>query len=79
MVIKPNADKIDVSITVRNRRDNAYNTKVALSFTPNINYVKVEVRSLVLLCIVLVFFNFDVCDNVRFVFLSPAREELYSQ
>uniref|UniRef100_A0A3Q1IUR6 VWFA domain-containing protein n=1 Tax=Anabas testudineus TaxID=64144 RepID=A0A3Q1IUR6_ANATE len=33
---------IDVTITVRNSRDNAYNTKVTLNFTPNINYVKVE-------------------------------------
>uniref|UniRef100_A0A3Q1IQ21 VWFA domain-containing protein n=1 Tax=Anabas testudineus TaxID=64144 RepID=A0A3Q1IQ21_ANATE len=42
MVIKPNTNKIDVTITVRNSRDNAYNTKVTLNFTPNINYVKVE-------------------------------------
>uniref|UniRef100_A0A7N6FKN3 VWFA domain-containing protein n=1 Tax=Anabas testudineus TaxID=64144 RepID=A0A7N6FKN3_ANATE len=38
--------RIDVTITVRNSRDNAYNTKVTLNFTPNINYVKVEVRFL---------------------------------
>ncbi|XP_071321704.1 integrin alpha-1 isoform X2 [Trachinotus anak] len=42
MVIKSNKDKIDVNINVRNSKDNAYNTKVILSFTPNINYVKVE-------------------------------------
>ncbi|KAK2888159.1 integrin alpha-1 isoform X1 [Channa argus] len=42
MVIKPNSDKFDVNIKVKNRKDNAYNTKVTLSFTPNINYVKVE-------------------------------------
>uniref|UniRef100_A0A3Q3IMN1 VWFA domain-containing protein n=1 Tax=Monopterus albus TaxID=43700 RepID=A0A3Q3IMN1_MONAL len=42
MVIKANKDKIDVNINVRNSKDNAYNTKVVLSFTPNINYVKVE-------------------------------------
>uniref|UniRef100_A0A7N6A4J6 VWFA domain-containing protein n=1 Tax=Anabas testudineus TaxID=64144 RepID=A0A7N6A4J6_ANATE len=34
------ANSIDVTITVRNSRDNAYNTKVTLNFTPNINYVK---------------------------------------
>uniref|UniRef100_A0AAQ6A0T3 VWFA domain-containing protein n=1 Tax=Amphiprion ocellaris TaxID=80972 RepID=A0AAQ6A0T3_AMPOC len=34
--------KIDVNINVRNSKDNAYNTKVILSFSPNINYVKVE-------------------------------------
>ncbi|XP_069025985.1 integrin alpha-1 isoform X1 [Embiotoca jacksoni] len=43
MLIKVNEkDKIDVSINVRNSKDNAYNTKVIVSFTPNINYVKVE-------------------------------------
>ncbi|XP_044030086.1 integrin alpha-1 isoform X2 [Siniperca chuatsi] len=42
MMIKANKDKIDVNIIVRNSKDNAYNTKVILSFTPNINYVKVE-------------------------------------
>ncbi|KAM6902083.1 integrin alpha-1 [Xenentodon cancila] len=43
MVIKVNTnDKIDVNINIKNKRDNAYNTKVTLSFTPNINYVKVE-------------------------------------
>uniref|UniRef100_A0AAQ5YKR3 VWFA domain-containing protein n=1 Tax=Amphiprion ocellaris TaxID=80972 RepID=A0AAQ5YKR3_AMPOC len=41
--------KIDVNINVRNSKDNAYNTKVILSFSPNINYVKVEVRFLLLL------------------------------
>ncbi|XP_037608063.1 integrin alpha-1 isoform X2 [Sebastes umbrosus] len=42
MVIKTIKDKIDVNINVRNSKDNAYNTKVILSFTSNINYVKVE-------------------------------------
>lgn len=42
MMIKDNKDKIDVYINVRNSKDNAYNTRVILSFTPNINYVKVE-------------------------------------
>lgn len=42
MVIKTNNDRIDVNINVRNSKDNAYNTKVILSFTPNINYVKAE-------------------------------------
>ncbi|XP_061589692.1 integrin alpha-1 [Cololabis saira] len=43
MVIKVNTnDKIDVNINIKNKRDNAYNTKVTLTFTPNINYVKVE-------------------------------------
>ncbi|KAM4719693.1 integrin alpha-1 isoform 2-T2 [Anableps anableps] len=35
-------DKLDVNIDISNKKDNAYNTKVILSFTPNINYVKVE-------------------------------------
>ncbi|XP_068608932.1 integrin alpha-1 [Brachionichthys hirsutus] len=42
MTIKSSKDKMDVNINVRNSKDNAYNTKVVLSFTPNINYVKVE-------------------------------------
>ncbi|XP_034565030.1 integrin alpha-1 [Notolabrus celidotus] len=42
MTIKTIKDRIDVNIKVRNSKDNAYNTKVTLSFTPNINYVKVE-------------------------------------
>lgn len=44
MLIKSNNDKIDVNINVRNSKDNAYNTKVILSFTPNINFINVEVR-----------------------------------
>uniref|UniRef100_A0A671UNV5 Integrin, alpha 1 n=1 Tax=Sparus aurata TaxID=8175 RepID=A0A671UNV5_SPAAU len=42
MLIKSKNDKIDVNINIRNSKDNAYNTKVTLSFTPNINYKKVE-------------------------------------
>ncbi|XP_029940753.1 integrin alpha-1 isoform X1 [Salarias fasciatus] len=43
MLIKVNKkDKLDLNINVRNSKDNAYNTKVIVSFTPNINYVKVE-------------------------------------
>lgn len=42
MLIKANKEKIDVNIRVKNSKDNAYNTKVIVSFTPNINYVKVE-------------------------------------
>ncbi|XP_061656318.1 integrin alpha-1 isoform X2 [Phyllopteryx taeniolatus] len=42
LVIRAKKDKLDVNIRVRNSKDNAYNTKVVVSFTPNINYVKVE-------------------------------------
>ncbi|CAN9504539.1 unnamed protein product [Ophioblennius macclurei] len=43
MLIKVNKnDKLDMNINIRNSKDNAYNTKVIVSFTPNINYVKVE-------------------------------------
>uniref|UniRef100_A0A3Q2YE76 Integrin subunit alpha 1 n=1 Tax=Hippocampus comes TaxID=109280 RepID=A0A3Q2YE76_HIPCM len=42
LVIRAKKDKLDVNIRVRNSKDNAYNTKVVLSFTANINYVKVE-------------------------------------
>lgn len=49
LVIRAKKDKLDVNIRVRNSKDNAYNTKVVLSFTANINYVKVEVRSLLTL------------------------------
>ncbi|CAB1318099.1 unnamed protein product [Coregonus sp. 'balchen'] len=46
LVIKANKEKFHVLITTRNSKDNAYNTKVMLSFIENINYVKVEVRLL---------------------------------
>ncbi|KAM8872070.1 integrin alpha-1 [Synchiropus picturatus] len=42
MVIRANKEKIDVNIKVRNSQDNAYNTKVIVIFSPNVNYVKVE-------------------------------------
>uniref|UniRef100_A0A8C7YCG8 Integrin, alpha 1 n=1 Tax=Oryzias sinensis TaxID=183150 RepID=A0A8C7YCG8_9TELE len=41
MVVKGRA-KMDVQVTVKDKGDNAYNTKVLVTFTPNINYVKVE-------------------------------------
>lgn len=44
MLIRSTNDKIDVTIHVRNSKDNAYNTKVTLGFTPNINFINVEVR-----------------------------------
>lgn len=44
MIIRASKDKFDVNINIRNSKDNAYNTKIILSFTHNINYVKVEVR-----------------------------------
>lgn len=46
MLIKTIKDKIDVNINIRNSKDNAYNTRVILSFSPNINYMKAEVRRL---------------------------------
>ncbi|CAK6955866.1 integrin alpha-1 [Scomber scombrus] len=49
MVIKANKEKIDVNIRVKNSKDNAYNTKVIVSFTPNINYVTVEPKKYVTL------------------------------
>uniref|UniRef100_A0A6Q2XR40 VWFA domain-containing protein n=1 Tax=Esox lucius TaxID=8010 RepID=A0A6Q2XR40_ESOLU len=42
LVIKANKEKFHIVVTTRNRKDNAYNTKVMMSFTENINYVKVE-------------------------------------
>lgn len=42
MIIKANKERIDVKISIKNTRDNAYNTKLVSSFTPNINYAKVE-------------------------------------
>uniref|UniRef100_A0A8C8K3K1 VWFA domain-containing protein n=1 Tax=Oncorhynchus tshawytscha TaxID=74940 RepID=A0A8C8K3K1_ONCTS len=57
LVIKANKEKFHVLITTRNSKDNAYNTKVMLSFTENINYVKVEVR---FLAVFITLFNQDV-------------------
>ena len=45
MVIKTYKEKITVSVEVKNSKDNAYNTKVIVDFSQNINYVKVEVRT----------------------------------
>ncbi|XP_062268869.1 integrin alpha-1 [Platichthys flesus] len=42
MVIRSRTDRFEVNIKIRNSKDNAYNTKVALSFTPNIHFMKVE-------------------------------------
>ncbi|KAK7896496.1 hypothetical protein WMY93_021821 [Mugilogobius chulae] len=42
MIIKANKEKIDVKVNIKNTKDNAYNTKLIVSFTPNINFVKVE-------------------------------------
>ncbi|XP_024155499.1 integrin alpha-1 [Oryzias melastigma] len=41
-VVVKDGVKMFVHVTVKNKGDNAYNTKVLVSFTPNINYVKVE-------------------------------------
>lgn len=40
---------IYLNITVKNLKDKAYNTNVKISFTQNINFVNVEVRTLSLL------------------------------
>ncbi|XP_043106247.1 integrin alpha-1 isoform X2 [Puntigrus tetrazona] len=42
LLIKSNQEKFYVNIDVHNSGDNAYNSKVTLSHTENINYVKVE-------------------------------------
>ncbi|XP_030624743.1 LOW QUALITY PROTEIN: integrin alpha-1 [Chanos chanos] len=42
LTIRSSQDKFHVQISVRNSRDNAYNTKVTLSYTENVNFVKIE-------------------------------------
>ncbi|XP_041826370.1 integrin alpha-1 [Melanotaenia boesemani] len=43
VLIKVNTkDRIDLNINLKNKKDNAYNTKVIVTFTENINFVKVE-------------------------------------
>ncbi|XP_016337143.1 integrin alpha-1-like [Sinocyclocheilus anshuiensis] len=42
LLIKSNQEKFYVTIDIHNSGDNAYNTKVTLSHTENLNYVKVE-------------------------------------
>uniref|UniRef100_A0AAY4EAQ4 VWFA domain-containing protein n=1 Tax=Denticeps clupeoides TaxID=299321 RepID=A0AAY4EAQ4_9TELE len=44
LVIKANQEKFHITINIGNSRDNAYNTKVHLSYSENINYVKVEAK-----------------------------------
>ncbi|XP_042365200.1 integrin alpha-1 [Plectropomus leopardus] len=69
MTIISNKDKFDVSINVRNSKDPAYNTKVILSFTPNINFVKVEPEKECTLN------NTRVECAVRYPFLGSNEEE----
>lgn len=47
LLIKSNQEKFYVNVDIKNTQDNAYNTKVTLSHTENINYVKVEVSGVV--------------------------------
>lgn len=77
MLIKTDKDKIDVNINIRNSKDNAYNTKVILSFTSNINYVKVEVRFLLLFC--LWHFVWITVINVMFYFVLSAGEGVHPE
>lgn len=70
MLIKNNKDKLDVKISIRNSKDNAYNTKVILSFSPNINYVKAEVTCLELLIATPLFPTSLFCVLTCFFFLS---------
>ncbi|XP_076875921.1 integrin alpha-1 [Brachyhypopomus gauderio] len=44
LLIKASQEKFHIRISVKNRGDSAYNTKVILSPTENINYVKVEAK-----------------------------------
>lgn len=80
MLIKANNDQIDVNVRVRNSKDSAYNTKVVLSFTPNIHYVKVEVRisrtclSVLFYCVLYTFVLHCV-----FYFVLSARKGLHSE
>lgn len=46
LLIKNNQEKFYVNIDIHNSGDNAYNTRVTLSLTENINYVKAEVSHL---------------------------------
>uniref|UniRef100_A0A8K9Y891 Integrin, alpha 1 n=1 Tax=Oncorhynchus mykiss TaxID=8022 RepID=A0A8K9Y891_ONCMY len=65
LVIKANKEKFHVLITTRNSKDNAYNTKVMLSFTENINYVKVEVRFLAVFITVSIYEVFKILFEVN--------------
>ncbi|XP_048875078.1 integrin alpha-1 [Brienomyrus brachyistius] len=44
LVIKANQEKFHVEVKVRNSKDSAYNTKVILAPSKNINFVKIEPR-----------------------------------
>ncbi|XP_018592370.1 integrin alpha-1 isoform X2 [Scleropages formosus] len=44
LIIKANQEKFNVQVNITNRKDSAYNTKVILSHSKNVNYVKVEPR-----------------------------------
>ncbi|XP_055064961.2 integrin alpha-1 isoform X1 [Misgurnus anguillicaudatus] len=42
LVIRSNQEKFYVNVEIHNSKDHAYNTKITISHTENINYVKVE-------------------------------------
>lgn len=72
MVVKGRA-KMDVQVTVKNKGDNAYNTKVLVTFTPNINYVKVEVSCL---CSLFASYNYAHCRAVCWWMICYSQPEM---
>ncbi|MBN3314687.1 ITA1 protein, partial [Atractosteus spatula] len=43
-IIKPGQEKFNVSITIKNNKDSAYNTRITISYSKNINFVRTEPR-----------------------------------
>ncbi|XP_041666679.1 integrin alpha-1 [Cheilinus undulatus] len=69
MMITSINDRLEVNVNIRNSKDNAYNTKVILSFTSNINYNKAEPENLCSLN------DSKVECNVGYPFLGSNKEE----
>ncbi|KAJ8396607.1 hypothetical protein AAFF_G00016730 [Aldrovandia affinis] len=44
LIVKANQEKFNVEVNITNTKDSAYNTNVTLTYSKNINYVKVEPR-----------------------------------
>ncbi|MGH0170498.1 UNVERIFIED_CONTAM: hypothetical protein FKN15_058896 [Acipenser sinensis] len=43
-IIKPGWEKFSVAVTIKNNKDSAYNTRILISYSRNIHYVRTEVR-----------------------------------
>lgn len=46
LIVRSQNDKFNLSLTVRNKRDSAYNTRTIVQYSPNLIFSGIEVNSL---------------------------------